>query len=110
MIGPVRDSERKRFGVKSLDKKRSLISNAKAFPKNVEVRHILTFNGSKLPDNQLTQALSIEMNQSFIELPEEQWQPRYYDDRVGYFSIRQTDYSANEQKTFKKRFITRWRL
>ena len=110
MIGPLRDSERKRFGVKALDKKRSLISHAKAFPKNVEVRHILTFNGSKLPDNQLTQALSIEMNQSFIELPEEQWQPRYYDDRVGYFSIRQTDYSANEQKAFKKRFITRWRL
>lgn len=110
MIGPLRDSEKKKFGVKALDKKRSLISYSKAFPKNVEVRHILTFNGSKLPDNQLTKSLSIEMNQSFIELPEEQWQPRYYDDRVGYFSIRQTDYSANEQKAFKKRFITRWRL
>jgi len=110
MIGPLRDSERKRFGVKALDKKRSLISHTKAFPKNVEVRHILTFNGSKLPDNQLTKALSIEMNQSFIELPAEQWQPRYYDERVGYFSIQQTDYSANEQKAFKKRYITRWRL
>lgn len=110
MIGPLRDSERKRFGVKALDKKRSLIAYSKAFPKNVEVRHILTFNGSKLPDNQLTKALSIEMNQSFIELPKEQWQPRYYDDRVGYFSIQQTDYSANEQKAFKKRYITRWRL
>ncbi|MEM1121784.1 MAG: zinc-dependent metalloprotease [Bacteroidota bacterium] len=110
MIGPMRDSERKRFGVKALDKKRSLISYAKAFPKNVEVRHILTFNGSKLPDNQLTKSLSIEMNQSFIELPEEQWQPRYYDERIGYFSIQQTDYSADEQKAFKKRYITRWRL
>lgn len=110
MIGPLRESERKRFGVKALDKKRSLISHAKAFPKNVEVRHILTFNGSKLPDNQLTKALSIEMNQSFIELPKEPWQPRYYDERVGYFSLQQTDYSANEQKAFKKRYITRWRL
>jgi len=110
MIGPLRDSEKKRFGVKALDKKRSLISHSKAFPKNVEVRHILTFNGDKLPDNRLTKALSIEMNQSFIALPEEQWQPRYYDERVGYFSIQQTDYSANEQKAFKKRYITRWRL
>jgi len=110
MIGPLRDSEKKRFGVKALDKKRSLISYSKAFPKNVEVRHILTFNGDKLPDNAITKALSIEMNQSFIELPEEEWQPRYYDDRVGYFSIQQTDYSANEQKAFKKRYITRWRL
>jgi len=110
MIGPLRERERKRFGVKALDKKRSMIGHMKAFPKNVEVRHILTFNGSKLPDNQLTKALSIEMNQSFIELPAVKWEPRYYDERVGYFSIQQTDYSANEQKAFKKRFITRWKL
>ncbi len=110
MIGPLRESERKRFGVKALDKKRSMIGHMKAFPKNVEVRHILTFNGSKLPDNQITKALSIEMNQSFIELPAIKWEPRYYDERVGYFSIQQTDYSANEQKAFNKRFITRWKL
>ena len=110
MIGPLRDSQRKDFGIKALDKKRSLISHVKAFPKNVEVRHILTFNGSKLPDNQLTKALSIEMNQSFIELPEDPWEPRYYDERVGYFSLQQTDYSSDAQKAFKKRYITRWRL
>ena len=110
MIGPLRESERKRFGVKALDKKRSMIGHMKAFPKNMEVRHILTFKGDKLPDNQLTKALSIEMNQSFIELPEVPWEPRYYDERVGYFSIQQTDYSANEQKAFNKRFITRWKL
>lgn len=110
MIGPLRDSERKNFGIRALDGKRSMVSYMKSFPKNVEVRHILTFNGTKLPDNQLTQSLSIEMNQSFIELPEEQWQPRYYDERVGYFSIQQTDYSADEQKAFSKRYITRWRL
>ena len=110
MIGPLRDSQRKDFGIKALDKKRSLISHVKAFPKNVEVRHILTFNGSKLPDNQLTKALSIEMNQSFIELPEDLWEPRYYDERVGYFSLQQTDYSSDAQKAFKKRYITRWRL
>ena len=69
-----------------------------------------SFNGSKLPDNQLTKALSIEMNQSFIELPEDPWEPRYYDERVGYFSLQQTDYSSDAQKAFKKRYITRWRL
>ena len=110
MIGPLRESQRKNFGIRSLDKKRSMISGVKSFPKNVEVRHVLTYNGSKLPDNRLTNSLSIEMNQSFIELPEVLWQPRYYDERVGYFSIRQTDYSADEQKAFKKRYITRWRL
>lgn len=110
MLGALRDSERKTFGIKGLDGKRSLVTSMKSFPKNVEVRHVLTYKGDKLPDNQLTKTLSIEMNQSFIELPEEKWQPRYYDPRVGYFSLQQTNYSLNEQKAATQRFITRWRL
>lgn len=110
MLGPLSDAERKRFEIKGLDKGRSFVKHMKAFPDNVEVRHVLTYNGNKLPDNQITQTLSIEMNQSFIALPDEPWQPRYYDDRLGYFSLRQTDYSLDEQKAAQKRFITRWRL
>ncbi|MCR9102551.1 MAG: DUF5117 domain-containing protein, partial [bacterium] len=110
MLGPLSDSQRKDFGIKGLDGGRSFIKHMKAYPSNVEVRHVLTFKGSDLPDNQLTGTLSIEMNQSFIELPEEPWQPRYYDDRVSYFSLSQIDYSADEQKAAKKRYITRWRL
>ncbi|MEM9884776.1 MAG: zinc-dependent metalloprotease [Bacteroidota bacterium] len=110
MIGALYDSNRKRFGVRGLDKSRSLIVHAKSYPKNVEVRHILTYNGDKLPDNQLTGTLSIEMNQSFIELPQEPMQPRLYDARVGYFSIQQTNYSLDEQRAAKRRYITRWRL
>ncbi|MEM8524681.1 MAG: zinc-dependent metalloprotease [Bacteroidota bacterium] len=110
MIGALYDSSRKRFGIRSLDKSRSLIVHAKSYPKNTEVRHVLTYNGTKLPDNQLTGTLSIEMNQSFIELPEEPMQPRLYDARVGYFSIQQTDYGLDEQKAAKRRYITRWRL
>jgi len=37
-------------------------------------------------------------------------QPRHYDARVSYFSLGQTDYSSDEQRAFRKRFITRWRL
>lgn len=110
MIGALRDSERQRFKVKGLDKNRSMITSVKAFPQNVEVRHILTYRGDELPSNGLTKSLSLEMNQSFIILPETPMQPRYYDERVSYFSIRQTDYSLDAQKAKQKRFITRWRL
>lgn len=110
MLGPLTDKQRKDFEVKGLDKKRSFINHIRAFPSNVEVRHILTYKGNKLPDNQNTQTLSIEMNQSFIELPEDPWQPRHYDDRLGYFSIRQIDYSADEHQAKTNRYITRWRL
>ncbi|MFN7118657.1 MAG: zinc-dependent metalloprotease [Saprospiraceae bacterium] len=110
MIGPLSENERKEFAIKGLDKPRCFINHMKSFPQNVEVRHVLTYNGDKLPDNQVTGTLSVEMNQSFILLPEEPWQPRYYDSRVGYFSIEQTNYSLDEQRAGKQRFVTRWRL
>lgn len=110
MIGPLSQQDRTNFGIRSLDKERSLISGIRSFPENVEVRHVLTFSGTKLPDNQLTGTLSIEMNQSMILLPEEPMQPRFADVRVGFFSIQQTDYSLDEQKAATRRYITRWRL
>ncbi|MEO9485626.1 MAG: zinc-dependent metalloprotease [Ekhidna sp.] len=110
MIGGLRDSERRRFKVKGIDKSRSLITSVKSFPENVEVRHILTYRGDELPDNGLTQTLSISMNQSMILLPEDPMVPRYHDERVGFFSLRQIDYSSDEQKAAQRRLITRWRL
>lgn len=110
MIGALRDSERRRFKIKGVDKGRSMITSVKSFPENVEVRHILTYRGDELPDNQLTETLSIELNQSMILLPEEPMMPRYYDDRVGFFSLRQIDYSSDLQKAASRRLITRWRL
>lgn len=111
MIGAVSESQKKNFGIKGLDSKRSFVNSMKSFPENVEVRHVLTYRGGdKLPDNQITGTMSVEMNQSFVKLPENPMQPRYYDDRVGYFSVRQTNYSLDEQRTEQQRFITRWRL
>jgi len=110
MIGALSKRQRKDFEIKSLDGKRSFITSVKSFPQNVEIRHILTYTGSKLPDNAVTNTLSVGMNQSFIMLPETPMQARYYDSRVGYFSVEQTNYSLDEQRAAKQRFITRWRL
>ncbi len=110
MIGPLRQSQRKDFQVKGLDKKRSLIMWSKSFPLNTEVRHVLTYNASKLPSNQNTGTLSIEMNQSMVLLPKVPMTPRLYDRRVGFFSVSQIDYGMDEQKATTRRFITRWRL
>ncbi len=110
MISPLSSGQRQMFGIRGLDGSRSMINNIKSYPKNIEVRQFLTFNGTKLPDNQLTGTLSVEMNQSIIMLPEEPMQPRFFDPRVSYFSIRQTNYSLDEQKAAYQQFITRWRL
>lgn len=110
MIGALRDSQRKAFKISGVDKSRSLISWVKSFPENIEIRHILTYKGSELPDNEITETLSIEMNQSLILLPEDPMVPRLHDDRVGFFSLEQIDYSADAQKAETKKYITRWRL
>lgn len=111
MFGAMYDFQEKRFGIRGVDKKRSYIESMKSFPENVEVRHVLTYNGAdKLPDNQLTGTMSVELNQSFVLLPENPMMPRLFDSRVGYFSISQIDYGSEAQKAERTRFITRWRL
>ncbi len=110
MISPLSSQQRKRFGVRNLDRKRSLILWIKTFPKNTEIRHVLTYNATKPPANALSNTLTLEMNQSLILLPEKPMIPRMYDPRVGYFSFTQVDYGLDEQKAAKRRYITRWRL
>jgi hypothetical protein len=109
-MSPLSNNQRKQFQIKMLEKSRSLISTAKSFPQNIEVRHILTFTGSQIPDNEESGALSLEMNQSMILLPKKPMIPRLYDPRVGFFSVQLKDYGSPEYKTVQKQFITRWRL
>jgi hypothetical protein len=110
MIGPLSKAEKRTFEIQALDAKRSYVTSMKSYPQNTEVRHVLTFTGTNIPDNQLTNTLSIEMNQSFILLPEKIWQPRFSDERVGYFSLTRTNYGLDEQKAANQTLITRWRL
>jgi len=110
MIGALSSSQRKNFKIKGLDKGRSLITKMDAFPENVQVKHILTYKGDNLPANRTTGTISIGMTQSFILLPEVPMEPRFADNRVGFFSLRQVDYGSEEQKAQTRRLITRWRL
>jgi Met-zincin/Domain of unknown function (DUF5117)/Domain of unknown function (DUF5118) len=110
MIGALDKDDKKTFEIKSVDSKRSFIQEMRSFPKNIFVKHVLTYTGSNLPDNQITGTLSVEMTQNMVLLPELQMQPRFFDPRVSYFSIQQTDYSSDDQKASRKRLITRWKL
>ena len=101
---------REQFKVRRLDGDRSFLARAMAFPRNVEVRAVLTYEAQEPPENSSTGTISVEMAHSMILLPEEPMRPRRYDPRVGYFSIRQTDYGLDAQRAEERRYITRWRL
>jgi hypothetical protein len=96
--------------VKGLDKDRSFIEYARAFPENVDVRHVLTFNASEPPTDAGTRTLSLEMHQSMILLPQAPMRPRFADHRVGWFTVRRTNYGLDRQKSAEEEFLQRWRL
>jgi hypothetical protein len=47
---------------------------------------------------------------SIAKLPDNPMQPRLKDDRVGYFSVSQRDFSGATQRVEPRTFIARWRL
>ncbi|NNF58009.1 MAG: DUF5117 domain-containing protein, partial [Rhodothermaceae bacterium] len=101
---------RERFRVRRLDDSRSFLVRAASYPKNIEVRAVLTYDAQEPPANSSTGTISVEMNHSMVLLPAEPMQPRLYDERVGYFSITQTDFGLPAQRAEQRQYITRWRL
>lgn len=101
---------RKSYEVKSLDKDRSFISRMASFPENVEVRHDMTYSANNPPSNARTATISMQLSQSFYLLPTETMQPRLADERVGWFTVKQTDFGSDALKSDEKEFIKRWNL
>ena len=101
---------RKQYKVRNLDKSRSFINAVRSYPKNIEVIQDFTYNAAEPPVNNGDETISVQMNQSMILLPEEPMQPRYFDDRVGWFTLSKYDYGSEELKADRKTYIRRWKL
>ncbi len=110
LISGLSAGQRRNFGVRRLDGSRTFIDKMSSYPENIEVRHVLTYDATSPPDDDETNTISLEMNQSMILLPAEPASPRNHDQRVGFFSISQYDYSSDKHRAAQNRFITRWKL
>jgi hypothetical protein len=98
------------YGVRRFDAARSYLSDIRAFPINVEVRHVQTFDAADPPGDRTGGAVSLEMRQSLVLLPKEPMRPRNFDPRVGYFTVDRVNYGLDVQKAATETFIARWRL
>src|SRR5215203_5190731 len=120
-------SGRTRIGARTFDATRSFVERAVSFPENIEVEATHTYNnppqepgaggrGGPAPGGGRGAATlssgthSVLMHFSMVLLPGKPMQPRLFDERVGYFSTTQMDYSKDEHRAPQRRFITRWRL
>ena len=106
------------FRMNAIDPKRSFIESVKAFPQNVDVRFQQTWvpSATELRKNvedeseRVQSALGFIFHTSLLLLPEEPMEPRYADDRVGFFSVPFDDYGTNNHGKVRRAFIQRYRL
>ncbi len=101
---------RENFRVRRLDKDRSYIVSVNSYPRNVEARHVMTFDAGRAPSNGSTGTITLEMNQSMLALPETMARKRDCDARVGYFSRTSTRFSSLDQRAEENCMIVRWQL
>lgn len=101
---------RDQYKVRRLDDKRSLIESIRSYPTNIEARSLMTYEATSAPSKANTGTISLELNHSMLLLPKVPMPARVFDQRVGYFTISQTDYGTDEQRAAKRRYIVRWKL
>ena len=117
-------SARQRLNATTMDPTRTFIDRILSFPTNIEAQATHTYTriappagggGPGGPNPFAAQGMSpgsatVVLHHSMVKLPENKMQPRLFDERVGYFSVGQMDYSRPEHRAQERRFITRWRL
>lgn len=108
-------------GTYRMDDTRSVvyIENTKNFPKNTEFEALITFTGGNpntsffgggggmAPD---PSAVTVNMHQSFVELPDDKYKSRRFDPRSAFGAFSYMDFSAPMNEPIVKRFIRRHRL
>ena len=113
-------SARTRLQARGFASDRSFVEEVLAFPRNIEVRTTHTYtrpspsgsdSGSQGSRGGMRPgSATVLLHYSMVKLPEVPMQPRLFDERVGYFSVRQLDYGRDEHRSPRRRYITRWRL
>lgn len=115
---------KRRFNLGGQIADRSYIAGINTYPINTEVKVVRTFGSTPsfgpsapspipsttLPAAYATNAVTVEMNNSFILLPKVPMAKRLYDPRVGFFADDYVAFGDNQQKTESDVFICRWRL
>lgn len=108
------------YRVGTFQKDMSFVNFVKSFPTNIEINTTKTFARTLgtpatpavpgRPAPKISGNYTVEINSSFVLLPENKMQARYFDPRVGYFTVGYTDFDLDPQGVKKVSLIKRWRL
>jgi hypothetical protein len=91
---------------------RSYIDNILAFPRNIEIKAVKTYNLKSKggPLDGTPPPITYEFNNSLILLPKDLMKPRLADPRIGFFSNSYVDFDANPHGVATTKYIQRWRM
>ena len=112
------------LSIQAFQKDKSFIQFVKSFPINTEIRTTKTFTtiapqisrnptpkiGTDFPSALDAGLVTMELNTSFILLPENPMRKRTFDKRVGYFANGYDVFEEDSQKAETDIFAVRWRL
>ncbi len=106
-----------RQGTYRVDASRSAVNleRTKNFPQNSEFDAIITFTGESRGGDlrsvtPSSEAVTVLMHHSLVQLPDDNYQPRVFDPRSGFFELEYYDYATPISEPLAKRFIQRHRL
>ena len=106
-------TQRKLTGSIALDRERSSLEQIQLFPANLEAQVRLTYQATRnlgLETVSDYRWIPVGVHYSLLELPTTPMQPRYADERVGYFVSAIKDFSRDTAESFFVRYVNRWRL
>jgi len=112
------NSQKDAYKLLGIEKNKSYIKEINSFPINTEIKTVKTYKAKSslgkrkkaLPAAVLAGVVTLEINNSFILLPNKPMQKRYADARVGYFASSYLEYGDDQQKVDRNTYIHRWRL
>lgn len=109
--------KRNKQGSYKIDAKRSAVylERTKNFPKNSEFEAITTFTGDPAGGyirsvTPTADAVTVRQHHSFVELPDDKYEPRVFDPRSGFIPTSYYDYATPIDQPLEKRFVLRHRL
>jgi hypothetical protein len=119
-------SARQRLGATAVDASRTFVERIAPYPENIEAEVTVTYTrpaagasamgGGRGPTGGLgggqmrPGSATVVLHHSLVRLPEKPMMAREFDERVGYFTSSTMDFSHDDYKAERVRYIARWRL
>jgi len=112
--GKKKDDKEDTFKLGDLSKDRTRFIESKSFPDNTLFRVQYVFENlhpSNYGDEDVTDSrfVTIKVQHTFIEMPDNDYEPRFTDPRVGYFSTQVTDLTSKSSAPYRD-LVHRWHL